>query len=38
LALEIGTGQVVEIDRGIELKQPPFPLDQLGFDRGAIGV
>jgi hypothetical protein len=38
LSLEIGAGQVVEVDRGIELKQPPFPLDQVGFDPGAVGM
>ena len=38
LSLEIGAGQVVEIDRRIELKQSPFPLDQVGFDGGALGM
>ena len=38
LALEIGTGQIVEVDRRIELKKVAFPFDQVRLDGGAVGM
>ena len=38
LALEIGAGQIVEVDRGIELEQMPLPFDQVRLDGGAVGM
>ena len=38
LSLEIGAGQVVEVDGGIERKQLPFPLDQVRLEGGPVGM
>ena len=38
VALEIGRGQVVEVDRAVEVEQAALALDQRGLDGGAMRV
>ena len=37
LALEVGVGQVIERDRGVQVKQPHRPVEQVAFDGLAVG-